>query len=302
VRVWSEDGLTGGQRARIEAAVSTTVEAERARRMALDPGNVARLLEPVPFRNLELESEDGGGRSVTGMIMGLGASFFLYMLILLYGTQVMRSAQEEKANRVSEILVSSMRAGNLMLGKVLGVGASALLQVSIWGLFVVALLLNPGPLARIGIPPEAVAAVLSAVDFSNLLMLAVFVLLGFFLYATLFAALGATAETMETAQRFSFPLTLPLFVPIILGESIRTNPSETLAVVLSWVPLTAPLVMPTRILFGGVGWPEASANVVWLFFCVIAFGWLAGKIYRAGILNTGKSATWADVLRWVKAT
>jgi ABC-2 type transport system permease protein len=213
---------------------------------------------------------------------------------------VLRSAQEEKSNRISEILVSSVKPGNLMLGKVLGVGCTALLQVGIWAAMIAALMVTP-LLAFMSVTRTDLATVVNAIPVMGIVVLGIFVVLGFFLYATLFAALGAAAETMEDAQRFTMPLTMPLFIPILLSERIANGAGDTLAVVLSWIPLTAPLVVPVRVFAGAASPFEVIVSVIWMMLSIMIVGWIAGRIYRSGILSTGRRRGWRDIGRWVRA-
>lgn len=300
VTLWSVDAISGGERSRIRSAISATVQRQRAGEMGIGVDEVRQLLAPVGLN--EVRVTDGGEeeRSEARIAAALGASFLLYMLIVIYGVHVLRSAQEEKANRISEILISSVSAGKLMLGKVLGVGSTALLQVGIWGVIAFVLIGLP-VLPRLGAAPEIRGALRNAIPPGGFVILITFVVLGFFLYATLFAALGAAAETMEDAQRFTMPLTMPLLIPILMSESIVAAPAETTALVLSWIPLTAPLVMPMRWFAGAAGTLEVASSVVWMLLSIGAIGWIAGRIYRAGILNTGKRHGWRDIAGWVRA-
>src|SRR5690606_25177059 len=170
---------------------------------------LAEIMTPVQLDASRLTSEGGTGESAeTGMLFSIMVGFALYMLILLYGVQVLGSVQEEKTNRISEILVSSMKASHLMIGKVLGVGLAALLQIGIW--VAVAFLLS-GPMTSLMNGEGGVLAALFApVSPWVLVGLLAYLLLGFFLYASLFAAAGAAAASTEDAQRFTFPLIMPL--------------------------------------------------------------------------------------------
>jgi ABC-2 type transport system permease protein len=125
-------------------------------------------------------------------------------------------------------------------------------------------------------------------------------LLGFFLYATLFAAVGAAMSSSEDAQRFTLPLILPLVVPMMMAEQIVSAPTDGVAVVLSWIPFTAPLVMPMRIGAAGATTAEILGTTAFLALSVLVIGWIAGKIYRVGILSTGKRASVGDLIRWIR--
>lgn len=298
--IWSADPIRGGDRSRIRSALSQAAQEARAGELGLEERDVQQLLSPVALEEVLLNGGGEESQSEIRLAAGFAGSFILYMLIVIYGVHVLRSVQEEKANRISEILVSSVSPGHLMLGKVLGVGSTALLQVAIWVAMVSGLTMTP-LLGLLGASGAERNQLLRAIPLDGVAVFLVFLVLGFFLFATLFAALGAAAETMEDAQRFTMPLTMPLLIPMLMSERIISGPEETISVVLSWIPFTAPLVMPMRVFAGGVHWVELVASVVWVLLSIAAIGWIAGRIYRAGILNTGKRHGWRDIGRWVRA-
>lgn len=292
----------GGLQRRIADAVTGVVQGRRLATAGIDQGLLAAIMAPVPVQAARLTSEGGTGESAeSGMLFSIMVGFALYLLILLYGVQVLQSVQEEKTNRIAEILVSSIKASHLMLGKVLGVGLAALLQVSIW-LAVAALLAGPiGSLLRAAsMPPGLFSGLLTRLDPWLVATVLAYLLLGFFLYASLFAAAGAAAASSEDAQRFTFPLIMPLIIPMMMLGAIVSAPQDTLAVVLGWIPLTMPLAMPMRIGAGGTTNFEVVASLVVLFVSVLLLGVLAGKIYRIGILSTGKRPTFGELIRWLR--
>ena len=298
--IWTKDQPRSIDRSRIRNALNAAAQEVRAGELGLQEGDVEELLADVTLSEIRLTPEGNEQEADIRFAAGFAGSFILYFLILFYGVHVLRSAQEEKANRISEILVSSVSPGMLMLGKVLGVGCTALLQAGIWALLLGALAFTPllAAMNAGGVDP---GVVMRAIPLLGIAVFGIFVVLGFFLYATLFAALGAAAETMEDAQRFTMPLTMPLLVPILLSEPIARAPGDTLAVVLSWVPLTAPLVMPIRVFAGAVPVLEVAVSIVWMVCSIAIVGWMAGRIYRAGILSTGRRRGWRDIGRWVRA-
>lgn len=287
---------------RIEGLVSESVQLQRLDQAGLRSGEVASLLQPVPVRaaRITAEGEEGGSAAGT-LLLSLVAGFLLYFLILLYGAQVMQSVQEEKTNRIAEVLVSSIRASDLMLGKVLGVGAVALLQVAIWAAFAGLLFAQRERVASaFGVPAELPSLGALGVAPGVVTAIALFALAGFFLYAALFAAAGAAAESSEDAQRFTFPLITPLLIPILAQQAIVSNPQGTLAVILGWIPLTSPIVMPMRLGSGVISTVEIVGSLLVLAASVAVLGWLAGKIYRIGILSTGKRPSMRELGRWLR--
>ena len=292
---------TGLQR-RIAAVASAAAQGRRLESAGIDAGQLAGIMHPVQVSASRLGSSGGEEQSAeAGILFSLMIGFALYMLILLYGVQVLQSVQEEKTNRISEILISSMRASHLMLGKVLGVGMAALTQICIW--IALALLLSRplgGMMTDGGGELSMVGGILSQADPGMLVAVLGYLLLGFLLYASLFAAAGAAAASSEDAQRFTFPLIMPLIVPMMVTVSIISAPRDALAVVLSWIPFTMPIAMPMRLGAGGAGGLEVTASLAVLGLSVMLLGVIAGKIYRIGILSTGKRPTFAELVRWVR--
>ena len=293
--------LPGWVRARVSTAVSMAVQGERLREVGVPESELSRLFRPVDVEMIRVAGEpSGGGDEDAGFVMSLLVGFLLYFLILLYGAQVMHSVQEEKTSRIAEVLVSSVSPLDLMLGKVLGVGATALTQVAIWVLFARVALGARESLAGFGMPGVVFELLSADVALTVLLSSLGYLVLGFFLYATLFAAVGAAAASTEDAQRFTFPIILPLFVPMFLAEAIVAAPRGTTAVVLSWIPFTMPLVVPMRIGAGGAAGWEIGATLLLLAASVLAVSWMAGKIYRVGILSTGTRPSLGELVRWIR--
>lgn len=285
----------------IGEAVSAAVQGVRLAEAGLEPGDVAALLQPVGVRAARITSDGEEGQSAaTGMISAMVVGMFLYFLIILYGTQVMQSVQEEKTNRIAEVLVSSLRASDLMLGKVLGVGLVALLQVTIWVVAGLALSTQGDRITSMLDIPDLPFSLSLGIGAWHGVALALFAMLGFFQYAALFAAAGAAAESAEDAQRFVFPILLPLIIPIFVQGQLLAEPRGTLATVLGWLPLTSPMVMPMRMGAAGIPATEIVGSLVLLAAGVWVIGILAGKIYRVGILSTGKRPSMRELARWVR--
>lgn len=285
----------------VEAAVSRAVQFSRLQAAGLSDDEVALLFQPVvPETRVARPHGSEERRAGGGMGLGLAVGFVLYTLILLYGTQVMHSVQEEKTSRIAEVLISSVRPIELMLGKVLGVGAAALTQLAIWAVLARVAYDSRGALERLGLPTGALDLLSTELPAGTLASVGTYLVLGFLLYATLFAAVGAAAGSTEDAQRFTFPIIIPLFIPMFLAEAIISDPQGTAAVALSWLPLTAPLVVPMRIGAQGVPPAEIGATLLAMAASVLAVGWVAGKIYRVGILMTGSRPKLRDLVKWIR--
>ena len=238
---------------------------------------------------------------VSGMAFGFGGALFLYMATLLYGAFVLRSVLDEKRNRVVEVVISSVTPWRLLLGKVLGVGSMGLTQMGIWAACAGILLLVALPMIAARIPSadlEIFAQVLPGPDV--LLLLAVFFLLGYFLYASLFAAVGAMCATEEEAGQAQFPVIMLLVIPLILQSSTLGGGSLAWMDWVALFPFFSPIMMFPRALEGAVPWWMTGLSLVFMAAAVVGTSWVAGRIYRVGILMQGKRPTLRELVRWVK--
>jgi ABC-2 type transport system permease protein len=285
----------------IGQAVTAAVQQERLRGSGLTAAQVAQLVREVDVQAARIS---GGGEERGNMMATMATAyiiFFLFMqLITLYGQNAMRSVLEEKNNRIVEVIVSSVRPIHLMAGKILGLAAVALLQIALWVGFVALLASQSSRLsARFNIGAGAFSAL--QMEPVVWLVLLIFFALGFVLYAAMYAAAGSTVTSEQEAQQLVFPLMLPLFVPIVFIIPILTDPLGTTARTLSLVPFTSPVVMPMRAVATDVpGW-EIATSIGLLLLGTTAVVWLAGKIYRVGILSTGKKPTLRELARWLRA-
>lgn len=280
----------------VERAVTGVVRQERLRGQGLTAAQVALLVQSVNVQAARItgDGEDGGNVFAT-MITAYVIGIMFLQLIMVYGQNAMRSVLEEKNNRIVEVIVSSVHASQLMAGKVLGIAAVAVLQVGIWVGFS-ALVSSQG--GRLGMSTGALRAVqLSPSVWATIL---VFFILGFVLYAAMYAAAGSTVTSEQEAQQLAVPLMLPLIVPIIFIMPVLTDPLGSTARTLSLIPLTAPVVMPMRAVATEIPAIEIAASIALLLAGVAAVLWLAGKIYRVGILSTGKKPSLGELVRWLR--
>ncbi|RMH17065.1 MAG: ABC transporter permease [Gemmatimonadetes bacterium] len=296
------DGRPGTvRRLRLQQAVTEAVVAHRLAESGADV-DVAALLAggDIDWVNLSEEEPEGAERAV-GLVTGFVGSFFLYMILLLYGVQVMRSVLEEKTTRIVEVIISAVRPWQLMLGKIVGVGAVGLTQVGIWALMAV-LVASFGLPAVIAARPEMAQLENVAEYLPGLAALGaflVFFVLGFFLYSALYAAVAAMCSTEEEAQQTQVPVTMLLVVPIIVLSMVMESPHSTFAVVMSLVPFFSPVLMFPRMLAGAPLW-QVGLSFVLMAGTVVAVAWVAGRIYRVGILMQGKRPTLPELVRWVR--
>jgi ABC-2 type transport system permease protein len=217
----------------------------------------------------------------------------------LYGVTVMRSVLEEKTNRIAEVLMSTIRASHLMAGKIIGVGSAAVAQVLIWAAIMTVVVTQGHRLGeRFSLPPTVLQAL--RVDAATGVLLFLFFLLGFLLYASVFATVGASVTSEQEAQSVQFMALIPLIVPLMFLQSILNAPLGPTATTLGIIPFTAPIAMPMRLASTPVPGVEIAISLVLLVVAIAAVSWIAGKVYRIGILSTGKRPTLGELVRWVR--
>lgn len=266
-------------------------------------------------QDVDVEAMLGGGELDIQMLDGAGTgseeprfmvaymgSFFLYMVILIYAIAVMRATLEEKTSRIVEVIISAMEPWHLMLGKIIGVGAVSLTQLGIWLALGAVGVLSGLPMLVAARPEMAELSRISEVA-PGLGMVALFVgffIFGFFMYSSLYAAVGAMCNSDEEAQQAQFPVLLFLVVPIVMVVGVIDDPSSNLSVGLSLFPLFTPILMWARVAGGSVPPLEIALSFVLMALATLGIAWVAGRIYKVGILMAGKRPTLAELWRWVK--
>ena len=306
-------------KAKIERTLDKAIERKRLLEDKIDPQRYEAIKSNVEVDS-QIDSETGVKKSVEGVAHGiaLAAGILIYMVLLIYGSMVMRGVMEEKTNRISEVIVSSVKPFQLMFGKIVGIGAVGLTQFIIWiiliGLlqFILPLIFPDlaghmnAQIAQNGIPQtvqkENILATfnegIQSIPIGLLVFSFIFYFLGgYLMYASLFAAIGSVSEDQQDAQQLIFPVMMPIILGfVILMRSIQ-NPHGSLSVFGSLFPLTSPIVMLGRIPFG-VPWQQLVLSMVLLVGFFLFCTWLAGKIYRTGILMYGKKGSWKEMMRW----
>lgn len=259
-------------------------------RISLDQKKIARG---------QTTTESAGQSFVLAYVMAI----LLFMAILLYGVNVMSSVLEEKTTRIIEVLVSSLRPFQLMLGKVLGAGAVSFFQFVIWGVSARVLIELRVPIARaLGADASAAQSMqLPHIPFATVAVFLAFFLGGFLLYSSMFAAVGAMSSSEQEARQAQQPVTYLLMISYFSIIGLTNDPSSTFARTLSLVPFTSPIATPVRWTAGSMGTGELAASLAILLVGIVAITWVAARIYRVGILMTGKRPTMKELVRWVRA-
>ena len=286
----------------LQRTIGEVVSAVRLEREGVDPRIVAQARIAV---RLDTKKIAGGKTTGETAAQSFSLAYFmgiiLYTAILLYGINVMSSVLEEKTTRIVEVLVSSLRPFQLMLGKVLGVGAVSILQFLIWGVSARILLAHrPGFLSAGDLgEPDPVFQV-PHVSGATAAVFITYFLGGFFLYSAMFAAVGAMSSSEQEARQAQQPVSWLLVLSFVSMFGMLNDPASAFSVTLSLVPFSAPIAMPVRWAAGNLPSYEIALSLGILALSIVAVTWIAARIYRVGILMTGKRPSLRELVRWIK--
>ncbi len=296
-----------GDMNKLEGELQTALKLERLRRAGVDPFVAMPALRPVEMVTQKvtagkLSGESGSTSFILAYVMGL----VLYVVMLMYGIQVMSSVVEEKTSRIAEVLMSSVTPFQMMLGKVFGVGAAALLQLVIWGTTATLVTTYRAQLAKLfGASAEAMSSMatmkLPSLRPDLLAVFLIYFVLGFLLFAAMYAAVAAMCNSQQEAQQAVVPVSMTMVVGYVTMFSMLNDPTGSLATTLSLIPLLAPFVVPVRYSLAPIPLPELLLSIALTFGAMLLVVWVAGRIYRVGILLHGKRPKLREVLRWVRA-
>jgi len=335
LRLFSEKATNLNAKIHIENILRQEFENLKLEAAGIDRGVLLGIDTPLSIAAIRIK-KDGLEQTdypEISLALGIISGILIYIFIFLFGSQVLRGVMEEKTSRIVEIIVSSVKPFQLMMGKIIGVGLVGLTQFLIWivltfaivgtvrtaapGLFrftpdeqvylTTSQVLNPQEMQermeavqQANTPAGQVIKGLMAINFPVMIGAFIFYFLGgFLLYSALFAAIGAAVDSEADTQQFMFPVTIPLIFSIIMAQMVMLNPSGPVAFWLSVIPLTSPVIMMVRIPFG-VPYADLIISAVCLVAGFIFSTWLAGKIYRTGILMYGKKASYAELWKWIR--
>lgn len=289
----------------LQSLLRPVVTRERLEREGVDPVLVMRAIGPVQLAtqkvaNGRLTGQSGDATFAVAYAMG----FILYIALLMYGMQVMTSIIEEKSNRIMEVLASSMTPFQMLLGKVIGVGAVALLQLSIWaGVAYGVTTYRASLLGLFGVDAAAsanLAGLIPSLPGALLVVFLAFFVLGFLLYSAMFAAVGSMCNTIQETQQAQTPVMMLIILGLMTMFALLNNPNSDMARVLSFIPFWSPFVIPVRYSMSPVPLPTLLLSAAATLAGMLAIVWVAARIYRIGILSYGKRATFKDVWRWMR--
>ncbi|HVS21929.1 MAG TPA: ABC transporter permease [Pyrinomonadaceae bacterium] len=279
----------------VEVSVNRAVRSERLVEANIDEKLIRKMSEPVKLRTFNAGGKGGESKGEANFYLVFGLSLMIYMSVLLYGQLVLGAVIEEKETRIAEILFSSMRSFPLMIGKLIGVSLVALTQLSIWGLaFATFTAVGIPVLASRGVPISLHVPPMVFVYF------VIYFLLGFFIYASIYAVVGSMVTTTQEGGQLAFPVVLMLIAGFYLSFSIIRSPNSSLAFWASMFPFFAPITMLVRIVTETPPFWQIALSLGIGFATVVGLIWLTSRIYRVGMLMTGKKASIPEVWRWLR--
>jgi ABC-2 type transport system permease protein len=285
----------------METAIRQSIIASRLEGAGIKPERIDSLTSvKVDLTSARLDERGRGDSGIVTFIFGAIVAFMLYMMIMLYGQNVMRSVLEEKMTRVAEVIMASVKPDILLAGKILGVGAVGLTQQIVWVGSAAAFITYGAVMAKAMGVSQMQNMSFPTVPPLLLLSLVLFFILGYVLYSAMFAAVGAMVGSQEEVQQAAQPVVLLMISSIIFFHPILLNPTGKLAVVMSIIPFTAPVIMPVRMTTIQVPPLELAASLLSLAVTCLITIWAAARIYRIGLLMTGKRPNLKELTRWIK--
>jgi ABC-2 type transport system permease protein len=308
----------------LEDVITKKMTAENFQRVGLDTLKINKAKADVSIQLNKASGETAlKGLNEIKIFIGGAFGYLIMMFIIIYGNMVMRSVIEEKTSRIIEVIISSVKPFQLMMGKIIGNSLAGILQFLIWAIvgtllfFIASSFFGMQMGASSSVSPEMMEAATANVDkiskiqmylneISNLplaTLLVCFIIYfigGYFLYSSLYAAIGAAVDSETDSQQFLLPIIMPLILGVYIGFfTVINDPHGTIATVFSIIPFTSPIVMLMRIPFG-VPWWQLALSIALLFGTFLFVVWFASKIYRIGILMYGKKPTWKELYKWLK--
>jgi ABC-2 type transport system permease protein len=313
----------------IERTIQKEVETMKLQARGIDKNILDEIKTKVKVNTRTL-TEQGEKETSAGLTYAVGfiGAMLVYMFIFLYGAQVMRGVIEEKTNRIVEVIISSVKPFQLMMGKIIGIALVGLTQFLLWVVLtfaissiVTGIFIDPNQIqeqmsqrtSAMGTAApdqEALASemdselgnvfnAINSINFPLLIGTFLFYFLGgYLLYGALFAAIGSAVDAESDTQQFMLPITIPLILSIVVSQSILQNPESSLAFWFSMIPFTSPVVMMVRIPFGVAPW-ELALSMAFMVVGFLFTTWIAARIYRTGILMYGKKPTWKELGKWL---
>jgi ABC-2 type transport system permease protein len=325
IQLFTKEQSSIAAQERLENSIEKELKAQRMAQAGLSKGKIDSLNVHVDM-NVLVNNGGESKKSETGLLTAIGfaLTFLMYMFVFIYGVQVMRGVMEEKTNRIVEVVISTVRPFQLMMGKIFGIAMVGLTQFLVWAIlggglvFVLTLVLGTqieGASQMQGMQggmqpdsaemAERFAEVGSSISLGlvikYLMIFLFYFIFGYLMYSSLFAAVGSAVDNETDTQQFMLPITMPIVFSFVVSVSSITNdPHSSLAWWMSIIPLTSPVTMMARLPFiEGHEW-DLVLSMVLLILGFVGFTWLAGRIYRTGILMYGKKVSYKEIIKWIR--
>lgn len=323
IKYYSDNKLGLSSKDYIQDKLAVKIKQLRMEQQGLDKALLDSLQVDIQLPEVGISSQKDKGVA-SELLSGIGyiIGFALYFVLIIFGTMVMRGVKEEKTNRIVEVIISSVKPFQLMLGKIIGISMVGITQFLIWGaiFYISYITALPFLLTKMNIDPTVMETAGSGAEamqdfegaeqllvslanyggYGKLILAFVFYFLGgYFIYASLFSAVGSAVTDDTESQQLMFPVMMPIILSIAILPTLFNDPNNALAVWSSIIPLTSPVVMPARIPFDPPMW-QIIASVVSLIVGALFFVWLSSKIYRTGILMYGKKVNFKEILKWIR--
>ena len=310
----------------INTTMKTVIEHQKLLASGIDPDIVKAANTTIHVQAIRMSEDENVEKKSFGefeFLLGIALAMVIYFVIFIFGSQVMRGVIEEKTNRIIEVIISSVKPFELMMGKIIGIALVGLTQFLLWGILTMGIyvavaqflptqeVFSTGTVMTEQIAEAAantdteqvltkVFDVIHSINFKAILWCFLFYFIGgYFLYSAMFAAVGSAVDNETDTQQFVTPISMLLIIPMVCSTIIANAPDSSLSLWLSMIPFTSPVAMMLRIPFGVPIW-QVVTSVALLFVTFIIFTWLAGKVYRTGILMYGKKVSWKEIIRWIK--
>ena len=267
-------------------------------RLGVSPLMAKEINKKIEMKTIKIsetgESEDKGFGFIIAFVMG----FIIYMSTFAYGSVVMQSAMEEKQSRIVEVIISSVKPFDLLMGKVLGIGLLALTQFTIWGI-------GAGIIGAYGaVMVSAMAGPGAGIGFTipmfSIISFVIYFMLGYLIFSTIYAAIGASVDNMQDAQQLVMPISLIVIIPIMLISFVARDPNSTLSVITSLIPFFSPILMVARIATETPPLWQILLSFAIMIGTILVMVWAAAKIYRVGVLMYGKKITLGEIFKWLR--
>jgi ABC-2 type transport system permease protein len=283
----------------LRGIVTHVIQTERAAGLKLTEQQTKAMLAPIQLTTEHTTGESQGTSGLGSFFIAYILAFILYMVITLYGVNVMRSVVQEKTSRVMEFLVAAVKPSSLMSGKILGVGGAALIQLTVWlGIGALALAYREQLLGVFGV--SAGGAALPPIALAELSVTLAFFVLGFFFYAAMYAAVGAMVSSDQDTQQVQMPVTMVLVIGVTCLQLVSSSPRGMASSVMTQIPFWSPILMPMRFVLGGATAGDVALSLGILVGSTLLVVRAAARIYRVGVLMYGKRPSLAELLRWLR--